>query len=58
MFAELGGNGSQRQMFEDPAAWCADRTPGQQSANDALPLDVRQLENSALPIQVRIEALT
>ena len=39
-------------MFEDPAAWCADRAPGQQTPADALPLDVRQLQNSALPIQV------
>ena len=39
-------------MFEDPAAWCADRAPGQQFPADALPLDVRQLQNSALPIQV------
>ena len=50
--AELGTDGSQRQMFEDPAAWCADRAPGQQFPADALPLDVRQLQNSALPIQV------
>ena len=40
-------------MFEDPAAWCADRAPGQPSPEDALPLDVRQLQNSALPLQVR-----
>lgn len=39
-------------MFEDPAAWCADKAPGQQSPEDALPLDVRQLQNSALPLQV------
>lgn len=39
-------------MFEDPAAWCADRAPGQQFPADALPLDVRQLQNSALPLQV------
>ncbi len=41
-------------MFEDPAAWCADRAPGQQSPEDALPLDVRQLQNSALPLQVNL----
>ena len=56
--AELGSNGSQRQMFEDPAAWCADRAPGQQLPEDALPLDVRQLQNSALPLQVRSRRLT
>ena len=43
-------------MFEDPAAWCADRAPGQQTPADALPLDVRQLQNSALPIQVDCSA--
>ena len=49
---ELGGSGSQRQMFEDPAAWCADKAPGQQTPEDAQPLDVRQLQNSALPLRV------
>ena len=44
-------------MFEDPAAWCADRAPGQQLPEDALPLDVRQLQNSALPLQVRFRRL-
>ena len=52
---ELGGSGSQRQMFEDPAAWCADKAPGQQTPEDALPLDVRQLQNSALPLQVILQ---